>query len=319
MMRAVVARKLGPPETLCIEEVPRRRPGPGELRVAIYFAGVSFVDVLTAAGGYQVKPPMPFIPGSEYSGVVLEVGTDVSGFTPGDRVSAGSFGGAFAEEAIVSASSAVHVPPGSDLAEAAVVRTSFITACYALKRRGQVRQGETVLVLGAGGAVGIAAIQLSKVYGARPIASASSEQKRQLALANGATDAIDSAAPDWREQVKALTGGRGVDVVIDTLGGDHTERAFRALAWNGRHLVIGFAAGSIPRLPINLAMLKGASLIGVDIRQFRIHEPEASLEIAAEVERLRAAGIARPQYSRLMNTRRRCAWPHRVLLPDASF
>ncbi len=293
-MKAVVAQAFGPPESLAIETLPQPKPGPGELRVAVHFAGISFADVLIAAGEYQLKPPLPFTPGSEYAGVVIETGPGVTGFAPGDRVRAGSFGGAFAEEAIVAAASAAKVTPGQPLAEAALIRSSYMTACYALKWRGQVKAGETVVVLGAGGAVGIAAVQAAKAYGARVIASASSEAKRQLALDNGADHALDSTAQDWRDRLKAAAGGRGVDVVLDTVGGAQTERAFRSLAWNGRLLVVGFAGGGIPKLPTNLALLKGASLVGVDIRQVAIHEPEVSQAVADEVTRLVEAGIARP-------------------------
>ena len=298
-MRAVVARTLGPPETMALEDLPSRPLAPGELRVAVHFAGVSFVDVLTATGGYQVKPPTPFTPGSELSGIVSEVGPDAKGFKVGDRVSAASFGSAFGEEAIVTAASAALVPPGLALAEAALIRTNYLTACYALKARAQVQPGEIVLVLGAAGGVGVACIQVAVAYGAKVIASASSEAKRQLALSCGASHAIDSGAPDWRDQVKALTGGRGADVVADPVGGDQTERAFRSLAWNGRHLVIGFAAGEIPRLPTNLALLKGASLMGVDLRQVAPNEPQLMQAMSVEVARLAAAGIARPPIAKI--------------------
>jgi len=289
-MKAVVARELGPPDTLRIEDLPSRSPGPGELRAAVHYAGVSFVDVLTARGGYQVKPPTPFVPGSEFSGVVLEVGEGVSGFAPGDRVAGSNFGGVFAEEIVFAAASASRVPDNADMAEASVLRASFLTAVYALRNRAQVKPGETVLVLGAGGAVGVAAVQVAKVYGASVIASASSEAKRQLAKANGADHVVDSGAEDWRDQIKTLTGGTGVDVVVDPLGDKHTERAFRSLAWNGRLLVIGFAAGEIPRLPTNLSIVKGASLIGVELRGFVNRDPEGYKVVGEEVARLFAAG-----------------------------
>jgi NADPH2:quinone reductase len=284
---------------MALEELPSRALAPGELRIAVHFAGVSFVDVLTATGGYQVKPATPFTPGSEFSGIVSEVGPDVAGFKVGDRVSAASFGGVFGEEAIVAATSASLTPPGLALAEAALIRTNYLTACYALKARAQVRLGETVLVLGAAGGVGVACIQVAVAYGAKVIASASSPAKRQAALACGAGHAIDSAASDWRDQIKALTAGRGVEVVVDPVGGDQTERAFRSLAWNGRHLVIGFAAGEIPRLPTNLALLKGASLMGVDLRQVAPNEPQLMQEMGAEVTRLAIAGVARPPIARI--------------------
>jgi NADPH2:quinone reductase len=284
---------------MSVEEVPSPSCGPAQVRVGVHFAGVSFVDVLTATGGYQVRPPTPFIPGSEFSGVVLEVGAEVAGVARGARVAGGAFGGAMAEELVISAAGLTVVPAGVDLAQAAVIRANFMTAVYALARRAELKSSETVLVLGAGGAVGIAAIQVGKALGARLIGSASSEDKRALALACGASAVVDSNAPDWRDQIKALTDGRGVDIVVDPLGGEHTERAFRALAWNGRHLVIGFAAGQIPKLPANLALLKGAALLGVDLRQFEAKQPGAFCEVAAEVARLTAAGKARPPIARV--------------------
>jgi NADPH2:quinone reductase len=299
-MKAVLARELGPPETMRLEDVPARAPGPGEVRVAIHFAGVSFVDVLTAGGGYQIKPPTPMIPGSEFSGVVVEAGAGVTDYALGDRLHATAFGGAFAEEIVIPAQSATRLPVNVDMAEAAVIRSSFLTAVYTLRERAKVTPGETVLILGAGGAVGIACIQVAKAYGARPIASASTAEKRDLALANGAAAAVDSNADDWRDQIKALTDGRGVDVVVDPLGGAQTERAFRSLGWNGRHMVVGFAAGEIPRLPVNLALIKGASLVGVDLRQFGQKEPEVFRGAAAEVARLTAERIARPPIGRML-------------------
>jgi NADPH2:quinone reductase len=298
-MKAVRAETLGPPERYRLVETPSRAPGPHEARIAIHYAGVSFVDVLTAAGGYQVKPPTPFTPGSEFSGIVLEVGAEVEGLAPGDRVAAASFGGVFAEEITIPASAAVRLPENFGLAEASVSRSSYLTACYALKRVAKVQPGETVLVLGAGGAVGAAAVQLARHYSAVPIASASSADKRALALACGAAAAVDSNAADWRDQVKGAAGGKGVDVVVDPLGGTHTERAFRSLAWKGRHLVIGFSAGEIPRLPVNLALLKGASLMGVDLRQFGVNEPDAMAEVAEEVTQLAAQGVVKPPIARI--------------------
>lgn len=298
-MKAVIARELGPPETLLLEDVPSRVPGPNEVRVAVHYAGVSFVDVLIASGGYQLKPPVPFIPGTECSGIVIEAGSDVRDLVPGDRVTAGGIGGIFAEELVLPADMAAKVPAGVDMAEAAVVRSSYLTALYALKNRACLQAGETVLVLGAAGAVGIAAVQIARHYGAHVIASASSAEKCELAIRQGATAAIRSGAPDWRDQLKALTDGRGVDIVIDPLGGDHTERAFRSLAWKGRHVVIGFAAGDIPRLPTNLALLKGAVLTGVDVRQFGIREPEEAQACRHEVDRLMAEGVARPPIARI--------------------
>jgi NADPH2:quinone reductase len=298
-LRAVVARELGPPETFSIEDIETPPVRAGEVRVAVHAAGVSFVDVLNAAGGYQLKPPVPFIPGSEFSGTIVEVGEGVAHVAVGDKVCGGGLGGPFAEELVVTADRVQRLPDGADMDEAAVVRGSFLTALYGLVNQAHIAAGETEMVLGAGGAVGVAACQLGRHFGATVIASASSEAKRALALANGAAHAIDSAAADWRDQVKALTGGRGLDIVVDTIGGTQTERAFRSLAWKGRHLVIGYASGTIPALPVNLALLKGASLIGVDARQFGVFEPDALQQGRDEVMRLFATGAIRPPIDRV--------------------
>lgn len=198
---------------------------------------------------------------------------------PGDRVIGGGFAGGFAELALASAAGVLKIPDAMSFEQAAMFRTNYATALHALRDRAAIAPGETLLVLGAGGGTGIAAIEVAKVLGARVIAGASSEAKREAARAAGADEAIDYTAADWRETLKALTGGKGVDVVFDPVGGPASEAAFRSLAWKGRHLVIGFAAGAIPALPINLALLKGASLVGVDIARFgSMHEPAKAAE-----------------------------------------
>ncbi|MDB5448638.1 MAG: NADPH:quinone oxidoreductase family protein [Phenylobacterium sp.] len=294
-MRAVVAHAFGAPETFVIEEKPAPEPGAGQVRIAVRAVGVSFVDVLIAAGGYQIKPPLPFTPGTEFAGVVEAVGEGVSDLAPGDRVAASGMGGGLSQQAVLAASTPVKLPDGMSFAEGSVFRVSYATAYHALVQRARLAPGETVLVLGAGGAVGVAAIQLAKALGARVIGSASSEAKRALALEAGAEAAVDSGAADWRDQIKALTSGRGVDVVVDPVGGAATELAFRSLAWKGRHLVIGFAAGEIPRLPVNLPLLKGADLVGVDIRQFGLNEPQVAAANLAALFELYAKGAIRPK------------------------
>ncbi|QJQ33512.1 NADPH:quinone oxidoreductase family protein [Sphingomonas lacunae] len=271
MPLAVMTDQLGPPENYSLREHDPGAPGAGEVRMRIRAAGISYVDVLTAAGNYQVKPPVPFIPGSECAGVVEAVGDGVTGFAPDDEVVASGWGGLFAEVAVLPAKMLQPKPAGLDFAEAAVFPVSYATAWHALVDRGQLKAGETLLVLGAGGATGFAAVQVGKHLGARVIVLASSDEKRALALAGGAGAAIDGRAEDWRDQVKAANGGKGVDVVFDPVGGAMTEAAFRSLGWNGRHLIIGFPAG-MTALRTNLALIKGASLIGVDIRQFGIFE-----------------------------------------------
>lgn len=297
-MLAVVGRALGPPESYRLEELPTPHPGAGQVRVAIRAAGVSFVDVLVASGGYQVKPATPFIPGSEFAGEVDAVGDGVTNVSVGDRVTGGGFGGVLAQAAVVPAHAVSPMPEGMSFEEASVFRVSYGTAYHALVQRGRLQAGETVLVLGAGGAVGAAAVQVAKVLGARVLASASSAAKRGLAREMGADETLETGAGDWREQLKALTAGRGIDIVVDPVGGDVTEPAFRSLAWKGRHLVIGFTAGPA-RLPTNLPLLKGADLVGVDIRQFAALEPEAAAENGRRLSALAGEGKLRPRVAQV--------------------
>jgi len=272
-MRAVMVEAFGPVEALVPSEVPRPEPKAGEARIAVKAAGIGFVDALIAEGKYQVKPPLPFAPGGEYAGIIDAVGEGVTNVEPGDRVIAGGFSGGFAEYAVTNAAGVMPIPDAMDFTQAAMFRTNFATALHALKDRAAMQPGETLLVLGAGGGTGTAAIAVAKVMGARVIGGASSPEKRDAARAAGADEVIDTGAADWREALKALA-PKGVNVVFDPVGGAVTETAFRSLAWKGRHLVIGFAAGTIPALPINLALLKGASLVGVDIARFSfMHEP----------------------------------------------
>jgi len=293
-VKAVLARAFGPPESLRIEEVNPRDVGPDDVRIAVRAAGVSFVDGLIAAGLYQIKPPLPFTPGTEFAGVVDAVGERVTSLRVGDRVCTSAIGGGFAEQAVVPARAALAFPDAMTFGEAAIFRVSYATALHALVQRGRLQAGETVLVLGAGGAVGAAAVQVAKALGGRVIASASSEAKRQVARRLGADESLDSRAPDWREQVKALCGGDGPDIVVDPVGGAMSEAAFRSLAWGGRHLVIGFASGEIPRLPANLPLLKGAAVVGVDVRLFGERAPREAAANAQTLFELQAAGAVTP-------------------------
>jgi NADPH:quinone reductase len=293
-MKAVVVRTFGPPETFALEELAPREPGPGEVRILVHSAGVSYVDALVAEGKYQMKPPLPFTPGSEFAGVVETIGDGVASLNVGDRVFGPSFGAVFAEQATVPAAAVSVMPATRSFDEAAVFRVSYATAHHALVQRAGLRAGETVLVLGAGGAVGYACVQVAKVLGARVIASASTAEKRALARSAGADEVLDTGSGEWRAAVKNATGGRGVDVVVDPVGGEATERAFRSLAWRGRHLVIGFTAGAIPALPTNLALLKGAALVGVDLRQFSALEPEVAAENDRVLLQLFAEGTLKP-------------------------
>lgn len=294
-MKAIVAHAYGPPESLALEDWPARAPDAHEVRLRVHSAGISFVDMLVAAGKYQWKPPLPFVPGSEFSGEILAVGAAVRDLAPGDRVCGGNMGGILAQELTLSAIRVQQLPPHVSMDEAAVLRASYLTAWYALIERGQLAAGETVLVLGAAGAVSVAACQIAQLFGATVIASASSAAKRAFALENGAALAIDSGAADWREQIKAATSGRGVDLVVDPVGGAATERAFRSLAYKGRHLMIGFASGEIPALPANLPLLKGAALVGVLASRFTEEEPEVAQAARVQILELFAAGKLQPR------------------------
>ncbi|MDB5715711.1 MAG: NADPH:quinone oxidoreductase family protein [Sphingomonadales bacterium] len=298
MSRAVVIDAFGDPSSFTLKDQEVAPPGPGKLTIAIHAAGVSFVDVLVAAGEYQLKPPLPFIPGSEFSGIVTAVGEGVDPARIGERVLTSAFGAAFAEEAVVPANLALPIPPSMSFVEAAVFRVSYATAYYALVQRGRLAAGETVLVLGAGGAVGYAAVQVARALGANVIGSASSDTKRALAMQGGAAATVDSRSETWRDDVKVANGGRTVDVVIDPIGGPTTELAFRSLAWNGRLLVIGFASGTIAKVPANLALLKGASMIGVDVRQFGEYEPDAATANLNALFDLYEAGHLHPPIAR---------------------
>ncbi len=294
-MRAVLGSALGPWDNYAIAPWPCAAPAAGEVQVEVVSAGVTFVDALIASGRHQVKVALPFIPGNEVSGVVVAVGDGVTGFAPGDRVACVGVGGKYAERINVPAAAALRFPDRMSFDEAAVFRGGFGCAYYALNQAGGVKAGESVLVLGAAGAVGQAAVQIAAAMGARVLASASSADKRALALRSGAHAAIDTQADDWRAQVRDWTGGRGLDVVVDPIGGTATERAFRALGIGGRHLVIGFASGSIPALPVNLALLKNASLIGVELSKFEQRCPElAAANDRALVELYQRGAITAP-------------------------
>ena len=262
-MKALVCRAYGPVDSLVLDEVPDPEPHDGQVLVAVRACGVNFPDVLIVQGKYQFKPPPPFSPGGEVGGVVEAIGPGVTDVRVGDRVVAfGAFGG-LAEKLVADAAKIVPVPDGLDLATASCMSTAFGTTLHALRDRAQLRSGETLLVLGAAGGVGLSAVQIGKRMGARVIAAASSAEKLEVCRHHGADDVIDYAREDLKERVKALTGGAGADVVYDPVGGAFTEAALRATAWEGRLLVIGFAAGDIPRIPTNLTLLKGCSIVGV--------------------------------------------------------
>ena len=293
MPRAIIGHTFGPPESYRLEPFDPGRPGAGEIRVAIKASGISFVDVLTAMGEYQFKPPLPFIPGSEYAGVVEAVGEGVTGFAVGERVFGSSLGGTFAEAGLFKAANVSKVPDGMALDAAAVFPVNYQTAWHALVDRARAAAGETLLVLGAAGGTGYAAVEVGRHLGLRVIASASTPEKRAAALAGGADAVVETGAADWRDQVKAANGGKDIDIVFDPVGGDATDLAFRTLGYGGRHLVIGFPAG-IAALKTNLPLLKCASLVGVQMRGHALNRPEEAAANRRTVMALAAQGIFNP-------------------------
>jgi len=297
LMRAVLCKSYGPPETLVIEDLPSPTPGTGEVVVSVEAAGVNFPDVLIIENKYQLKPPLPFSPGSELAGVVKAVGDGVTGVTPGDRVMAITGYGAFAEEVSVDAKRLLAIPDGMDFVTAASFGLAYATSDHALRDRGQLKPGETLLVLGAAGGVGIAAIEIGKAIGARVIACASTDDKLAVCRDHGADATINYATRDLREEIKALTGGKGPDVIYDPVGGPYSEPALRSIAWRGRHLVVGFAAGEIPRIPLNLTLLKGCSIVGVFWGDFARREPGRFAESIAQLGRWFADGQLKPHVS----------------------
>lgn len=276
------------------EELPTPQPKPGEVRVAIRAASLNFPDLLIVQNKYQFKPPLPFVPGAEYSGVVDAVGEGVNGLRVGDAVAAFAGTGGFATHACVDAALAMPLPAGFDVDDAAAFLLTYGTAHHALLDRGALVAGETVLVLGAAGGVGTAAIQIAKASGARVIAVASSDAKCALCEQIGADASLRSDSATLRDDIKKLTAGKGPDVVVDPVGGDLAEPVFRAIAWRGRYLVIGFAQGGIPALPLNLALLKGASIVGVFWGEFARREPQANARGLAQLAAWYAQGKVKP-------------------------
>jgi NADPH2:quinone reductase len=296
-MKALLCKAFGPPETLVVEEIPSPVPGPGEVVITVKAASVNFPDVLIIENKYQFKPTLPFSPGSELAGVVKEVGPGVNSVKPGDRVMAFTIHGAFAQEVKLDASRVLPMPPGMEFAIAAALLLTYGTMDHALRDRGAVKPGETVLVLGASGGIGIASIEIAKALDARVIACASSDDKLAACRQHGADEVINYEREDLRERIKALTGGRGVDVIADPVGGDYTEPALRSIAWRGRLLVIGFAAGEIPKIPLNLTLLKGCAIVGVFWGDFLRREPKAFAASITQLGRWYEAGKIKPHIS----------------------
>jgi NADPH2:quinone reductase len=297
-MKAIVCKAWGPPDSLELQDLPDLVPGPGEVAIEVRAAGVNFPDVLTVQGKYQVKPPLPFTPGNEFAGVVRVLGEGVRGLAVGDQVIGFTQTGAFAQQAIAPAAALMPMPPGMDFDTAAAITLTYGTSHHAVVDRGQLKAGETMLVLGAAGGVGLAAIEIGKALGARVIAAASSAEKLEVCRAHGADVLIDYTKEDLREALKAATGGKGPDVIYDPVGGPYSEPALRSIAYRGRHLVIGFAAGDIPKLPWNLMLLKSASVVGVFWGDFARREPQANLAAMREMLGWMAEGKLKPLVSK---------------------
>ncbi|WP_342723551.1 NADPH:quinone oxidoreductase family protein [Bradyrhizobium sp. B097] len=282
-MKAVLVESYDRIENITIREVAKPELSPGMVRVRVQAAAVGFVDGLKVQGLYQTKDPLPFIPGSEFAGVVEDAAADVKGFASGTPVIGLVRNGGLAEYICAAAADLVVTPKGIDPEVGASFFANYHTALYALSSRGKLQSGETLLVLGAAGGVGIAAVQIGKLLGARVIAAASTEEKRQFAMKFGADAGLDYTRDGWRDELKELTGGHGADVIYDPVGGDLSLQAFRSIAWNGRHLVIGFASGTIPALRFNLPLLKGGALLGVDLAQIGRREPDVRDQVITQL------------------------------------
>lgn len=297
-MKAIVCREFGPPDSLRLEDWPDPVPGPGQLVIAARAIGINYPDLLVVSGRYQVLPPRPFIPGKELAGIVTAVGPGVADFAPGDRVLAEVEHGAFAEAAPANAAQCYRLPDAVSFVDAAAMGVVYQTAHFALMERGQYRAGETVLVTGAGGGVGMACVQVAKAKGATVLAGVSRPERASVARDSGADAIIDLGRPDLRDslrdQVRAATQGRMADIVLDPVGGDAFDAALRALAWRGRMVVIGFAAGRIPEVKANYLLVKNISVAGLQWSDYRDRWPQQVRVVQAELFALREAGLLRP-------------------------
>jgi NADPH2:quinone reductase len=293
-MKAVLCRQYGGPDLLTVEDVPSPRPKAHEVVVAVHAAAVNFPDTLIIANKYQLKPSLPFSPGGEVAGTIIEVGAEETDFAVGDRVIAVCGFGGFAERVVVPRTRVVHLDDAVPMDAAAALILTYGTTHYALQERARLMRGESLLVLGAAGGTGMSAVQIGKLMGARVIAAASSEEKLSVCREHGADATLDYSKNDLRESVMRLTSGRGVDVVYDPVGGAYTEPALRSMAWGGRLLVIGFASGEISRPPMNLPLLKGCSIVGAYYGGFAEHESTRHLELLKDLMRWLANGQIRP-------------------------
>lgn len=298
-MRAVVLRNYGPPPQIGVENVAAPELKPGHVRIRVHAVGFGFPDALQVAGKYQIKPDVPFTPGNETAGVVIEAAPDVSAAKRGDRVLAMASTGGLAEECIAPAGSLIPLPRSMSMGAAAGFLVNYGTTYHALVQRAQIRAGETLLVLGAAGGVGLTAIEIGKALGARVLAGASTDEKLELAKRHGADAVFNYTTEQIKTKVMEFTGGRGVDVAYDPVGADFAEQAVRSMAWNGRYLVIGFAGGKIPAIPLNLALLKGCSLVGVFWGAHTRHEPQLHADNLQALFRLFSEGKIRPHITEM--------------------
>ena len=287
-------------DALTWKELPTPTPGPGQVLIQIQAASLNFPDLLIVQNKYQMKPELPFVPGSEYAGTVQALGEGVTHLKVGQSVACLSGTGGFGTHTLAPAKLCMPLPAGFPATDGAAFIMTYATSHHALVDRAALKAGETVLVLGAAGGVGTAAIQIAKTLGARVIAAASSDEKCQLCLAQGADASINYASENLRERIKALTDGRGPDVIYDPVGGEYTEPAFRSIAWRGRYLVVGFAAGPIPSLPLNLTLLKGASVVGVFWGDYAKREAAANRAMMAELAQWYAQGKIKPVIDRTL-------------------
>ncbi|UFH53460.1 NADPH:quinone oxidoreductase family protein [Spirosoma sp. KNUC1025] len=298
-MKAILCKAYGLPDTLTLEDVPSLTPGAGEVLIQVKACSLNFPDTLTIRNMYQFKPPMPFSPGSEASGVVKAVGEGVTHVKPGDRVFTYGTHGGLAEERVADARATIPLPNGMDFITGASTLYAFGTSYHALKDRAQLNAGETLLVLGAAGGVGLAAVELGKLMGATVIAAASTDEKLAVCQEKGATHLINYTTQNLRERVREITDGKGVDVVYDPVGDKWAEPAIRSLAWRGRYLVVGFAGGEIPKIPLNLALLKGSSIVGVFWGMFAQKEPALNQQNIQEIATWVIQGKISPHISKL--------------------
>ncbi len=293
-MKALLCKQYGPPETLVLDDLPDLQAGPGEVVIDVHAASANFPDTLIIQDKYQFKPALPFAPGGEVAGTIAALGEGVTGHALGDRVIGACGWGGFAEQVRVQAAKLQRLPAGVAMDLGAALVVTYGTTHYALVERAHLQPGETLLVLGAAGGTGLAAIELGKLMGARVIAAASSDEKLALCRQLGADETINYASEDLRARLRELTGGRGVDVVYDPVGGAYSEPALRSMAWNGRFLVIGFTAGEIPKLALNLTLLKGCAIVGVFYGAFSVHEPARYQALMDELLGWLGAGRIKP-------------------------